>query len=643
MWNRLFTAALLTFAALTVAGPAVWAETVTKTYLFSGGQGNSALDFWGYFYEEGSSGTPYYSSPRIWTYNSTGSVSFTLADGIGLTFASSINKIAVRDNINLTGEGDVTFTISGGSTYYIWHVIVYDRYDNTLFAETNMDDANVENTKSFSKTSEASTTGVTVKKMVITYSEQDRYLIDGSSTTISGVDYEYQYLGSPVCPEPVVVCNGRTLDKNYHYTVEYFNNKRPGIAQLDVKGVSPYHGRVVKNYTLNAATSEQVWAAGSYEVTEDMAFTTISMTGNVTLTIAEGVTLAASKGITIADGATLTVNGQGSLTVSNSTIAAAGANSSDNKLPGNGNEGYAGIAGNVIVNGGMVNVIGGTGGNGGSGFNTGGGGGIGGTGISGSLTVNGGTVNVKGGTGGKGGNVTSSGFGGTGPDMGQKGATGGVGISSVLTVNGGTVNVKGGAGGDSGHGNFLMNAGKGDFGKALGGTVICTASGHVIQERDAEETWSFLASGSDSDKTYIRVIPAVETVMAHQATFAGQTRYWATFYNSTDNYLLPSGAQAFTMGTDHVLYRVGDGSIVPSDCAVVIIADTADLTLTMTGSSATPEDGNILRGTDADTAVSSLDVPSGQNVYVMSKPSGGTFGFFQFTGTIPANKAYYFE
>ena len=125
------------------------------------------------------------------------------------------------------------------------------------------------------------------------------------------------------------------------------------------------------------------------------------------------------------------------------------------------------------------------------------------------------------------------------------------------------------------------------------------------------------------------------SVTAHEAAFAGQTRYWATFYHPSYNYRLPAGALAFIMKSDKALYLIGDGSVIPAGCAVVIMAESADLTLTLTGSGATPESGNILRGTPSATAA-----PAG--AHVMSKVDSA-FGFFTFTGTIPANKAYYVE
>jgi hypothetical protein len=130
--------------------------------------------------------------------------------------------------------------------------------------------------------------------------------------------------------------------------------------------------------------------------------------------------------------------------------------------------------------------------------------------------------------------------------------------------------------------------------------------------------------------------PAVEmALVANQATLAGQTKYWATFYHPTRNCTLPAGAQAFIMKSDHALYRIGDGFIVPAGCAVVIMADSASIEMAVTEADAPSVTGNILQGTSASTTA-----PAG--AHVLSQ-LGETFGFFEFTGTIPANKAYYVE
>ena len=115
--------------------------------------------------------------------------------------------------------------------------------------------------------------------------------------------------------------------------------------------------------------------------------------------------------------------------------------------------------------------------------------------------------------------------------------------------------------------------------------------------------------------------------------------YWTTFYNMTLRFSLPEGAQAFTMGTDHRLYRLGDdGRTIPANTAVVIIADAASLTLTKSNDTTPVADHahecNILQGADTDVAVSGTP-------YVLGVV-GGVLGFYHYTGaSIPAGKAYY--
>ena len=147
-------------------------------------------------------------------------------------------------------------------------------------------------------------------------------------------------------------------------------------------------------------------------------------------------------------------------------------------------------------------------------------------------------------------------------------------------------------------------------------------------------TWSFTMPNGNVTVSVTATSNATLDITARQASFAGQARYWATFYHPTWSYRLPAGAQAFTMDNTHALYRVGDGSIIPADCAVIIMADSADITLNVTSATAPSVSGNILQGTSAEATKS--------GVFVMSKV-GNEFGFFNFTGTVPANKAYYVE
>jgi hypothetical protein len=655
--QHIFTSALL-LVALALAGPAAWATTITRTYLFSGGTAGSNTTFQGYFYEEGIPDAHYICYPETWTYGTTSSIHATLANGITINIASSSNKIGVLNG--LVVEGDVTVTVSGGSNYYIWRVALYHSSNEAAFNQTNWG-ANVESTHTFSKTISAGS----FYKLAVTYSTDDIYLINDSSTTISGVENAYAYTGSPITPEPVVVCNGRTLTKE-NYSISYLYTIYPGTATLLITGKGLFHGSVSKDFDI--VDPQLVWSAGStVQLTENritMNPILVAGTGNVTLGIADGVTLKAERGIIIDAGATLTMKGPGSLVVSNKK--GEDGSRGDNGYDGsNGSNGRTAISGALIVNGGTVDVAGSSGGAGGEGGGNGsievkyrcgnaGSGADGGAGIDGSLIVYDGTVTIEGGTGGAGGaggsSITYVGASGNGGN----GGNGGLGITGSLTVYGGTVNATGGVGGVYGLGGKTSggsqggNPGKaGSDGRALGGVVTCTAPNYVIRECYNYE-WTDLASGSTSSKRRIQVFErSTFTVTAHKGTFAGQTRYWATIYHPNSTFLLPAEAQAFRMGSkgsDYVLYRLFESSIIPSDCPVVIMVESSStndsIEITLTKTSPKQSEGGVLEGTSTPTDASSL-VTGNKNVYVLSKGTDGNVGFFPFNGTIPANKAYY--
>ena len=145
----------------------------------------------------------------------------------------------------------------------------------------------------------------------------------------------------------------------------------------------------------------------------------------------------------------------------------------------------------------------------------------------------------------------------------------------------------------------------------------------------------------------------IESVTAHEATFQGITGYWATCFDASYNYRLPAGAQAYTMDEHYHLYRVGtDGSIIPRNTAVVILADKATLPLTVTTDTADIHGTNILCGSNNPVSLDGdgkVPVPGTADKgfpFVLSVDANGTIGFRQYTGSgpdpaIPANKAYY--
>ena len=181
-----------------------------------------------------------------------------------------------------------------------------------------------------------------------------------------------------------------------------------------------------------------------------------------------------------------------------------------------------------------------------------------------------------------------------------------------------------------------------------GDATLQVRDGQTLYADDVPYSGDITASAGDlAGKTlapYQGAGSGTSAVTARKASFAGVERYWTTFYSAT-RYALPAGAQAFIMKSDHVLYRIGDGSVIPAGCAVVIMADASALTnptatggiitITETTAAEPSVSGNILLGVDTPTSA-----PSG--AHVLSKV-GDDFGFFTFTGTIPANKAYYVE
>ena len=148
---------------------------------------------------------------------------------------------------------------------------------------------------------------------------------------------------------------------------------------------------------------------------------------------------------------------------------------------------------------------------------------------------------------------------------------------------------------------------------------------------------------------YMSNLASVSTVALTLAQGAkdGVTAYWGTFYSGTHRYTLPAGAAAYTMDNYNNLYRLGtDGSTIPAGKAVVIIATTANVTLSQDGGSSTIIDhsgGNQLQGSDSDVQVSGGKVNS-QTPYVLSVVDGAV-GFRpvadNYNDVIPAHKAYY--
>ena len=178
-------------------------------------------------------------------------------------------------------------------------------------------------------------------------------------------------------------------------------------------------GSFVTNNIVTSTTT--TLTSGLYYVISNVTVSErIQINGNVTLNLGAGATLTAKKGIEVSHGNSLTINGPGALTI----------DGCDNHKSGIG----ASSVGTITINGGTVNVTGGSGsaGIGGDYHNTDGG----------NITINGGTVNVTGGS-------CSAGIGaGEGRSNGDEPEY--WGQCGNIFINGGQVTARGGVGGLAG-------------------------------------------------------------------------------------------------------------------------------------------------------------------------------------------------
>ena len=67
----------------------------------------------------------------------------------------------------------------------------------------------------------------------------------------SALDQAFDYAGgAEVKPEPVLRFNGMTLVKGKDYTLSYKNNKKPGTAELTIKGKGNYSGKAIVDFEI---------------------------------------------------------------------------------------------------------------------------------------------------------------------------------------------------------------------------------------------------------------------------------------------------------------------------------------------------------------------------------------------------------
>ena len=115
--------------------------------------------------------------------------------------------------------------------------------------------------------------------------------------------------------------------------------------------------------------------------------------------------------------------------------------------------------------------------------------------------------------------------------------------------------------------------------------------------------------------------------------------YWATYYNGTTSFTADENTTVYqaavNSGKTAVVLTEVTGREIPAGKGVVLKSSATTITLTPTTTTQTLE-GNELTGVDVATAAPS-------NAYCLSKETTGSargVGFYTYTGTIPAHRAY---
>ena len=151
------------------------------------------------------------------------------------------------------------------------------------------------------------------------------------------------------------------------------------------------------------------------------------------------------------------------------------------------------------------------------------------------------------------------------------------------------------------------------------------------------------AAKAESAKGYIKSIsiaPRADIAAKQDPDNAGV--YYSTFFDSSRKFTLPAGTEAYVAtisGEDMIMNKVvNGGEVLPANTPVILKSNVASLSLTPTDDAAvTISAENALHGVDEATAAPA-------NCYVLSGHSTDNsvtgVGFYEFTGTIPAHKAY---
>ena len=210
--------------------------------------------------------------------------------------------------------------------------------------------------------------------------------------------------------------------------------------------------------------------------------------------------------------------------------------------------------------------------------------------------------------------------------------------ASYSTANVATVSFSYTAGGSSA---YLANWGWCIFYDDANRKATDSEAPFVVETTEEDKTPRINGTPIDGGNNQSKGIKKIEVYgYVTPTTNEGATgEYWATYYNGTESYTADANTTVYqaavNSGKTAVVLTEVTGREIPAGKGVVLKSSAATITLTPTTTTQTLE-GNELTGVDAATAAPS-------NAYCLSKETTGSargVGFYTYTGTIPAHRAY---
>ena len=177
-----------------------------------------------------------------------------------------------------------------------------------------------------------------------------------------------------------------------------------------------------------------------------------------------------------------------------------------------------------------------------------------------------------------------------------------------------------------------------------GSTTTLTISTSPFKINFVWDTFQSCCYCEGTDPSYIycgvKSIQVYTNTVDVTANEGATGEYWATYYNGTTSFTADANTTVYqaavNSGKTAVVLTEVTGREIPAGKGVVLKSSAATITLTPTTTTTQTLEGNELTGVDVATTAPS-------NAYCLSKETTGSargVGFYTYTGTIPAHRAY---